>query len=272
MSSVLFDVPGPRARRRNRLLAVATVVGMLAVLALVVWRLWVGDQFTAEKWEVFVTPVYVELLGRAVLDTIRTAVLAIVLALVLGLVLGVAKLSDRRPVRAVAWVLVEFFRAVPLLVLIYFIWYYNFDTRVGIIAPLVIGLMLYNGAVLAEVFRAGVNAVPQGQVEAAYALGLRKSAVMRIVQLPQAIKIMTSAILSQCIVVMKDTSLGCIMLAPGLTRLGREIWREFDNRLATALVLAAIYIVLNLIIERIGVYVQHRLTESKTVEAVQIKV
>src|SRR5690606_815535 len=136
---------------------------------------------------------YLEMLGKATLATVGTAALAIVLALFIGVVFGVAKVSDHRPVRWASWVFVEFFRAVPLLILIYFIWYFAFETRIGIIAPLVIGLMLYNGSVLAEVFRAGINAVPKGQVEAAYALGMRKSAVMRIVQLPQAIKIMTPA-------------------------------------------------------------------------------
>ncbi len=103
--------------------------------------------------------------------------------------------------------MVEFFRAVPLLMLILFIWAmtaYPLDT----ITPLVLGLMLYNGSVLAEVFRAGVNAVPNGQSEAAYAVGMRKNQVMRIILLPQAIKIMLPAIISQCIVALKDTSLG----------------------------------------------------------------
>lgn len=268
--SVLYDIPGPRARRRNRIIAGATVLGILLVLALVLRQLHEGDQLTGEKWEVFVTPRYIELLAWATLATVGTAALAIVFALVVGVVFGVAKLSDHRPVRAFAWLFVEFFRAVPLLILIYFIWYFAYETRIDIIAPLVVGLVLYNGSVLAEVFRAGINAVPKGQVEAAYALGLRKSAVTRIVQLPQAIKIMTPAIISQCIVALKDTSLGYIMLAPGLTKTGREIWNSFDNRLATALVLAAIYITLNVIIERIGVYVQRRLTKSKTVKAVDL--
>lgn len=268
--SVLYDIPGPRARRRNRIIAIATVVAIMAVIALIVRQLQVGGQLSGDKWEVFVTPRFMELLGMATLITVGTAILAIVFALMVGVVFGVAKVSDHRPVRAVAWTFVEFFRAVPLLILIYFIWYFAYETRIEIIGPLVLGLVLYNGSVLAEVFRAGINAVPRGQVEAAYALGMRKTAVMRIVQLPQAIKIMTPAIISQCIVALKDTSLGYIMLAPGLTKTGREIWRTFDNRLATALVLAAIYIILNLIIERIGIIIQRRLTESKAVEPVAL--
>ena len=81
-------------------------------------------------------------------------------------------------------------------------------------------LTLYNGAVLAEVFRAGINAVPKGQSEAAYAIGMRKSQVMNIILLPQAVKIMIPAIISQCVVALKDTSLGYLIAAPGLTRVG----------------------------------------------------
>ncbi|MCL3837405.1 amino acid ABC transporter permease [Aeromicrobium duanguangcaii] len=269
--SVLYDVAGPRARRRHAIAAVLTIAGLVLALIGIIWKLQMEGQFTADKWEVFSTPVYLELIGRAILDTLRIAVLSIVLAVVFGVVFGVAKLSDHRPIRVFAWCVVEFFRAVPLLLLIIFIWFWGFDTRDDIIAPLVLGLTLYNGSVLAEVFRAGINAVPQGQVEAAYALGMRKTAVTRIVQLPQAVKIMTPAIISQCVVVLKDTSLGYYILAPGLTTLGREIWREFDNRLATALVLAAIYIVLNVILSRVGVYVQRRLTESQTVKPVDLE-
>ena len=112
--------------------------------------------------------------------------------------------------------------------LILFIWTVQ-GNQLDTIVPLVIGLTLYNGSVLAEVFRAGVNAVPKGQAEAAYAIGMRKGQVMRIIQLPQAVKIMLPAIVSQCVVALKDTSLGFYILAPGLTVAGREIWRTFPT-------------------------------------------
>jgi glutamate transport system permease protein len=157
---------------------------------------------------------------------------------------------------------VEFFRAVPLLLLIIFIWALYGYTR-GSILPLVLGLILYNGSVLAEVFRAGFNAVPKGQSEAAYAIGMRKNQLMRIVLLPQAVKIMLPAIISQCIVALKDTSLGYAILAPGLTYAGRLIWSDFHNRLATAIVLAAIYILLNLILSWLAEYLQRRMGAPK---------
>lgn len=257
MSNVLFDVAGPRAVRRHRLIGIATVVFLIALAVVVVWKLEREGQLAYEKWEPFVTPNIIELLWNGLLATLRAAAIAIVGAVVIGMLFGVAKLSDHRIVRWPAWLFVEFFRAVPLLMLIIFIWSLQ-GFPLGSIFPLVLGLMLYNGSVLAEVFRAGINAVPPGQAEAAYAIGMRKNQVMRVILLPQAAKIMLPSIVSQCIVALKDTSLGFYILAPGLTYAGREVYRTFDNILQTAIVLAAIYIVLNLLLSMLGEWLQRR--------------
>lgn len=267
MSHVLFDVPGPTAARRHRVIAALTVTGVAAVLAVVVWRFQTEDEFSYAKWEPFVTPAYVQLLAEGVVQTLLTGLLAILGAMVLGAVFGIGKLSDHRLIRWPSWLVVEFFRAVPLLMLIIFIWSLQ-GYPTGTILPLVIGLILYNGSVLAEVLRAGINAVPKGQAEAAYSVGLRKNQVVRIVQLPQAIKIMLPSIISQCIVALKDTSLGFYILAPGLTFAGRQIWREFGNYLQTALVLAAVYVVMCLLLTVLGEWLQRRFGGESRLEVV----
>lgn len=267
MSSVLFDVAGPRAIRRHRLIGVATIVFLLVLAAVVVWKLEREGQLAYEKWEPFVTPSVLEVLWRGLLATLRAAAIAIVGAVVIGVLFGVAKLSDHRILRWPAWVFVEFFRAVPLLMLILFIWALR-GYPVNSLFPLVLGLILYNGSVLAEVFRAGINAVPRGQAEAAYAIGMRKNQVMRIILLPQAIKIMLPSIVSQCIVALKDTSLGFYILAPGFTYAGREVYRTFDNILQTAIVLAVVYIVLNLLLSLLGSWLQKRFGGESQIDLV----
>ena len=134
------------------------------------------------------------------------------------------------------WAIVEFFRAVPVLLLMVFIFSPTASTPATSAALLgvVIALTLYNGAVLAEVFRAGVNWRCPGQAEAAYAIGMRKTQAMTIVLLPQAVKIMLPAIISQCVVALKDTSLGHVILAPGLTAVGKPIYLQFQNQVPTA--------------------------------------
>jgi len=261
MSNVQFDAPGPKAERRHRLIAVATIFGLILAAAAVVWKLAIEGQFTADKWEPFVTPGILEVLLEGLALTVFAAAVAIVIAVAFGVVFGVGKLSDHALLRWPSWTVVEFFRAVPLLMLIIFIWSIQ-EYPTDSLLPLIIGLILYNGSVLAEVFRAGILAVPKGQAEAAYAIGMRKSQVMRIVQLPQAVKIMLPAIISQCIVALKDTSLGFYILAPVLTAKGREIWNFFDNKFATAIVLAVVYIVLNLLLTWLANWVERRISAT----------
>ena len=147
---------------------------------------------------------------------------AILGAVVFGAVFGIGKLSDHGWVRWPCWAVVEFFRAMPVLLLMIFIWYaLGIENDGSSYWGVVIALTLYNGSVLAEVLRAGVLAVPKGQAEAAYAIGMRKGQVMNLILLPQAVKIMLPAIISQCVVALKDTALGYYILAPGLTAVGQ---------------------------------------------------
>jgi glutamate transport system permease protein len=267
MSSVLFDAAGPRARARYRTYSIISAVALLLLLAFLGWRMYDTGQFEYEKWEPFVTPEYIRaLLVDGLLQTLLMAFSSIIFAVVLGMVLGMGKLSEQAWLRWPCWLVVEFFRAVPLLLLIVFIYFtYGIGDGIGSYWPVVIGLTLYNGSVLAEVFRAGINAVPKGQSEAAYAIGMRKFQVMTSVLMPQGVKIMLPAIISQCVVALKDTSLGFYVAAPGLTRVGKGIYVEFANQVPTAIVLAAIYIVTNLVLSWIATKVQRRLTGERKV-------
>ena len=182
-------------------------------------------QFDYELWEPFVTPDYIRaLLVDGLLKTLQMAFFSVILAVVFGTILGVGKLSDHASVRWLCWAVVEFFRAVPVLMLMIFL-YFGYGAGPGGLDAfwcVVIALTLYNGSVLAEVFRAGILAVPRGQSEAAYAIGMRKTQVMTQILLPQAVKIMLPAIISQCVVALKDTSLGYAITAPGLTFVGKS--------------------------------------------------
>ncbi len=268
-ASVLFDAPGPKTRARHRLYTVISVIFLAAFLGLIGWQMQRKGQFAYALWEPFVTPKIINLLLKAILQTLQAAVLAIIGAIVLGAILGVGKLSIHRALRWPSWLIVEFFRAVPLLLLIIAIWYWS-GTQPGTTAymSLVGGLVLYNGAVFAEIFRAGINAVPKGQAEAAYAIGMGKSMVMRIVLIPQAVKIMLPALTSQAIVALKDTSLGYAVLAPGLTYTGKQIFGTFRNTIQTAIVLALIYIVLNLILTWLANLAQKKFVGEKRVDLV----
>jgi glutamate transport system permease protein len=265
--SILFDAPGPRTVARHRVYYVVSVLALLALIGFAVWTMYGQGQLEYALWEPFLTPDYIVfILVEGLLKTLQMAFFSIIFAVVFGLAFGVAKLSDRAWIRWPAWLVVEFFRAVPVLLLMVFAFFLLAigDGPLSSFWCVVISLTLYNGAVLAEVFRAGINAVPAGQSEAAYAIGMRKSQVMTTVLLPQAVKIMLPAIISQMVVALKDTSLGYYILAPGLTAVGKPLYLEFNNHVQVALVITALYVAVNLVLTGIATLVQRRLVGEKS--------
>ena len=265
-ASILFDAPGPRTVARHRVYYVVSVLALLAVIGFAVWTMYEQGQLEYALWEPFVTPEYlVYILVEGLLKTLQMAFFSIIFAVVFGLVFGVAKLSDRAWIRWPAWLVVEFFRAVPVLLLMVFT-FFLLAIGDGVLTSfwcVVISLTLYNGAVLAEVFRAGINAVPVGQSEAAYAIGMRKSQVMTTVLLPQAVKIMLPAIISQMVVALKDTSLGYVTTAAVLTTVGEQIYTQFRNQIPVVIVVAAMYITVNLILTWLATLAQKRYVGEK---------
>jgi glutamate transport system permease protein len=268
MSNILFDAPGPRARVRHRLLAVIGIVVLIAAVAFVGWRFYDSGQFTAKKWEWLEYKQIQEDLVTAVLSTLQAFAAGAVLALVFGAVFAAGRLSDHRSLRVVSGFVVELFRAIPLLILI-FLFYYGQPFPGLKLAPytaVVLGLMLYNGSVLAEVFRAGILALPRGQSEAAYALGMRKTQVMVLILLPQALRSMLPTIISQLVVLLKDTALGFLITYEELLRFVQRIGGDgtFSRPFVpTALVVAAIYIGLCLLLTWLANYLQKRERRSK---------
>jgi len=265
-TSVLFDVPGPRTRARHRIYSVVSILVIIAAVAFAGWRLYAEGQFEYRLWEPFLTPFYIAAIGEAWFQTVSMAVLAILGALVVGVVFGVGKLSDHAFVRWPCWLVVEFFRAIPVIMLMILCFYTVFgglDIYQAAFMACVLGLTIYNGAVLAEIFRAGVLAVPKGQAEAAYALGMGKTQVMTFILLPQAVKIMIPAIISQCVVALKDTSLILIVTGVGLTRVAKTMPQEFHNMVPTTIVITLLYVITNLVLTGLAKLAQKRLVGEK---------
>lgn len=264
MSAVLFDVPGPKSRVRHRLYAVVGVLAIAAVIGYVVYKFAEAGQFDADIWEwVLYKQIQLEVLA-ALGNTVKAFATAAVLALVFGAIFATARLSDYAVIRVPAMLVVEFFRAVPLVVMIFF---FHYGLALG--APfysVVLGLTLYNGAVLAEVFRAGILSLPKGQSEAAYAIGMRKSQVMRLVLLPQALRAMLPAIISQLVVLLKDTALGFLITYEELLLYARYLGSmlEFDRPLIPiTIVVGAMYIIMCLALTGVAKWLETRNRRSK---------
>ncbi|MEW2521854.1 amino acid ABC transporter permease [Actinacidiphila alni] len=241
-SSALYDIPGPKALARHRLYAWITTAVLAALVGLIVWKLVDTGQFAAVKWRPFEYEGIQRLLLRGLGNTLKAFGWAAALSLAFGAVFAAGRLSDHRVVRWFSTLVVEFFRAMPLLVMIFFIF---IALKLEPMTALVIGLTLYNGSVLAEVFRSGVNAVPRGQGEAAFALGMRKTQVMAQVLVPQAARAMLPAIVSQLVVALKDTSLGYLITYEEFLYAGKLIATNLDYDLPfipVVMVIAPIYI------------------------------
>ncbi|TDC68126.1 amino acid ABC transporter permease [Actinomadura sp. GC306] len=302
-ANVLFDIPGPRARKRNRLLSVLVSVVLLAILGALLWRLEDKGQFQKHLWTPFTEwTVWRHLLLPGLMNTLKAAAVATVLALIFGAVFGLARLSDHWWIRLPAGAVVEFFRGIPLLILIflaffvpnkispaiaesqfgqlqrmsvdYFFFIFGVESNAGVVtvpafAAVVFGLVMYNGAVLAEIVRAGVLAVPKGQSEAAYSVGLRKNGVMRLVLLPQAVTAMMPAIVSQIVVLLKDTALGFIIAYGEFLQAGfKQVPANYSNNVLQAgIVVAIIYIAMNMSLSRLATWLEGRSRRSRKTSA-----
>jgi glutamate transport system permease protein len=271
-ATVLYDAPGPVTRRRHLIYSVLFALALAAVLAWVFVKLKDAGEFDQRIFDGLAKSNVWKAIWEGVQATLKAAGLAIVLAIVLGLLLAVGRMSDRGWIRTPCRLVIEFFRAVPVLLLIIFVFGllagHGLETETRGLIAVVGGLMLYNGAVLAEVFRAGVQAVPTGQGEAAYAVGMRKSQVMTIVLLPQAVRFMLPAIISQCVVALKDTSLGFVAAYVELYAQGRQIALFLHNNFMVWVVIALIFIVMNNIVSEIATVLERRLSRRGSGKAV----
>ncbi|MEX0173047.1 amino acid ABC transporter permease [Streptomyces sp. LMG1-1-1.1] len=270
--TVLYDAPGPRARRRNLLWTLLFLAALAAVVWWVVASLAAKNQLEWSKWAPFFTDarVWETYILPALKNTVIAAGLAMVIALPMGALLGVSRLSDHRSVRGAAGVVVEFFRAIPVLILMLFAnaAYSEFtdispDTRP--LYAVVTGLVLYNASVLAEVVRAGILALPAGQTDAAKAIGMRKGQTMAYVLLPQSVTAMLPALVSQLVVIVKDTALGGAMLGfSELLASVRPMSANYGaNTIACFTVVAVIFVILNFALTTFASWLEGRLRRGR---------
>ncbi len=264
MSSLLVEAPGPRARRRMRIANVLAVLALLALAAWILSRFLEAGAFAPELWAQFVDvengwPLF---LLEGLWAAVRAAAVAMVLSIVLGFTAALGRLATNAAVRAVARAYVEFFRSLPLLLLILFIFLaaqFGGIEFVSSFWALVLGLALYNSAVFGEIFRAGVLSLSAGQSEAASSIGMTYGQSMRLVILPQAVRRMVPAIVAQLATVLKDTSLGYVIAYPELLRRAQSLGQAFPiNTLQAYIVTAVMFFVVIYALTRVSRYLELR--------------
>lgn len=271
--SVLYDAPGPRARRRSLVLSIVSSLVFVAIAVWVVFTLRAAGQFDPDLWSPLFWPAddsFAQVWGQiriGVTNTLLAAVLAIAFSLVLGTALTTVRLLLGRYSRLPVVLIAEVLRGAPVVILIFFAARVlpQFGISLSQLWYLVIGLTAYNFVVIGEILRAGVAALPKGQREAGLAIGLTRQQTVLQIQMPQAFRLMLPALISQLVVIVKDTSLAALVLTgpQELLNTGERLAQFFSNPLQAYLLVAVIFIVLNSILGRLAVFVEKRLSRSK---------
>lgn len=297
-ATTLYDAPGPRTTRITYLVSAVVMVLIAAGAYLLIYRpLDANGQFTQAKWGPIVDPANKNFdqlwqrLADGMLNTAIAAVLAIVASIVVGTCLAILRvqlqqLRRRRfanlggpaalALRSLSWVLngvtrfcVDVFRGLPVVITIFFVarglpeWGLDFST----LAFLVIGLTIYNGVVIAEILRSGMTGLPGGQAEAAAATGMSPFQITRLVLLPQAYRIMLPALISQLVVVLKDTSLGFLIGYEDLLQVGQQVVNVLRSPIQLYLVIGVAFILVNYALSKLAQYVQRRLAQGRKTPA-----
>jgi polar amino acid transport system permease protein len=204
-------------------------------------------------------------IGPFIGGTLRLAIPAIILGFMLGVFIGLSRLARSRWIKLPATIYVEFFRGVPLVMVIFWFWF---------IIPVVLGrslpeygvaltaFVVFEAAYLAEIVRAGIQSVPHGQVEAATATGLTRPQTMRNVILPQALRNMIPALVTQFIVLLKDTSLASIIGYVDLTKAAQIVNNREIRPFELYLFIAVIYWLCSYGMSRYARTLEHRLGQS----------
>ncbi len=251
-STVLFDALGPQGKKRVLIGSIISGIVLAAILGYGALQLQNRGFFAPDRWAtVFDAILIQEVWGPALLGTLKAAGLGCVGALILGIIVGLGRVSQNPLLRGITTVYVQFFRAMPLLLLIWIPYTVNLYTHT--VNPLfnndrmaislffvVLGLSVYNGAILAEILRSGINSLPSGQTMAGLAVGLRRGQVMRSIVLPQALRNMLPAVLAQLVILLKDTSLGYVVTYPELLKEAQGMARNFSSSFLQMLITAAV--------------------------------
>lgn len=210
---------------------------------------------------------YMEILRRlpsGVLRTFQVTVVSIIIALFIGLITGLGRISRVTIINRIATVYVEVIRGIPLLVQLFYIYFalgrfLSLDRVVSAIAA----MSICYGAYMGEIFRAGIQSIPKGQMEAALALGMSRSQALRLVILPQTIRVILPPVGNEFIALLKDSSLVSIVAVTDLLRAGREYASTTFHYFETYTMVALIYLVLTLFFSKIVALMEERLNHGR---------
>lgn len=252
LEDILFGAPSPRAQAVTRVASAITAAVLLLLAAGVALQFHSAGQLDARFWEFFAWPTTWAFLGKGLLGTLASSAMAAAIALALGLVLLMGRLARPRLVRWPSVAAIEFLRGTPTLLLIYvcFLVLPSVGIKLSTYWMLTLPVSLSTAAVVAEVYRAGVLAVPRGQTDAARSLGMTDTQVFFHIVFPQAIRYIVPALVAQLVIVVKDTTFGYVVTYGELMQNAKVLIANYHALVPVYLVVAALYCLVNYTISR----------------------
>ena len=260
MRDALYEAPGPKTKRKIMVGTAVSAVVVACILLAILGRFYATGQLDPRYWTFFLEWSTWRFLLQGFAGTVRVALTAGAISLVLGMLLMLGRVSKVKPLSVACRVVIDFFRGVPSLLLIYFFFLVvpQYGIKMSSFWMLTLPVALAASGVLAEVFRAGVNAVPRGQVEAAMSIGLSPAKTMRKIVLPQAVRYVIPSLISQLVVVVKDTTVAYVVSYPDLMQNARVLITSYDALVSVYFTIALIYILINYAINKASVAVANR--------------
>lgn len=252
LEDILFGAPSPRAQAITRAVSAIAAVVLLLLAAGIVLQFHTAGQLDARFWEFFAWPTTWAFLGKGLLGTLASSATAAAIALALGLALLVGRMARPRLVRWPSVAAIEFLRGTPTLLLIYvcFLVLPSVGIKLSTYWMLTLPVSLSTAAVVAEVYRAGVLAVPRGQTDAARSLGMTDTQVFFHVVFPQALRYIVPALVAQLVIVVKDTTFGYVVTYGELMQNAKVLIANYHALVPVYLVVAALYCLVNYAISR----------------------
>jgi polar amino acid transport system permease protein len=232
------------------------------------WRIAFGGAILISLWLVLTRPdpylAIFTFVPDGIIVTFKVTVGAILLAIIIGLITGLGRISSNKMINGLASLYVEVIRGIPLLVQIFYIYYaLGRFVKLPDMLSAIIAMAVCYGAYMGEVFRAGIQSLPKGQMEAALSLGMTHAQAMKKVILPQAFRVVLPAIGNEFIALLKDSSLVSILAVADLLRRGREYASETFSYFETYTVIALIYLILTLFFSKLISMMEERLNAGR---------
>lgn len=261
---VLYENPGPKTKRAVNIITAISLVLIAILIGLAIRLFYINHQLDARYWSFFLKATTWQFLGKGLMGTFEGALLAGIMAYIMGFVIMLGRISSNKIISLVSTAIIEFTRGVPTLLFIYFFFLIapGLGIKLSSLMKISLPVAISASGVVAEVLRSGINAVPNGQREAGISLGMRQWQVFILVIFPQGFRYVIPALVSEIVIVVKDTTYAYVVSYPDMMQNARVLISNYDAMLSMYLVVAVIYILINYLVNLLARKIEKRMKKG----------